>query len=57
MTFMFSTSCATNALCGALEVGEYANVGYLLLLWQAEGPERIDALTGRRSVCSLRLTR
>ena len=57
MTFMFSTSCATNALCGALEVGEYANAGYLLLLWQAEGPERIDALTGRRSVCSLRLTR
>ena len=39
MTFRFSTSCATNALCGALEVGEYANVGYLLLPFAAgRGP-------------------
>jgi len=36
MTIMFSTSCATNALCGALEVGEYANTGLYLLCW-AEG--------------------
>ena len=42
MTIMFSTSCATNALCGALEVGEYVNAGHNLLCW-AEGHIVFDA--------------